>query len=290
MFDQIVKGGIPEFDYKPISRVFTWALADIGTNEARNYLEILAGGDDEIVAGFARKRLDSWEEELARKGRKIPETGYHNWRINIEPYANYQARVPASGRYILAYQAGDNVVLYQAYKPAIAGYAVEHQQFGGSAFSYNRMSWVKPNFLWMMYRCGWAEKENQERVLAIYISKKDWEEVLSQAVFSSYQADVYETETDWKARLSSSEVRLQWDPDHDPYGGKLERKAIQIGMKGAILHRFGTEMIQKIVDVTPFVTTQKLYVDRRDLANLEVPIETVYEAMNKDILPGIGLT
>jgi len=25
----------------------------------------------------------------------------------------------------------------------------------------NRMTWIKPNFLWMMYRSGWASKKNQ---------------------------------------------------------------------------------------------------------------------------------
>ena len=24
----------------------------------------------------------------------------------------------------------------------------------GSRFSMNRMTWIKPSFLWMMYRCG----------------------------------------------------------------------------------------------------------------------------------------
>ena len=37
------------------------------------------------------------------------------------------------------------------------------------------MSWIKPNFLWMMYRCGWAAKENQKSVLAISINKTDFD-------------------------------------------------------------------------------------------------------------------
>ncbi|WP_458785448.1 DUF4291 family protein [Vallitalea sediminicola] len=28
----------------------------------------------------------------------------------------------------------------------------------GSSFKLNRMTWVKPSFLWMMYRSGWAKK------------------------------------------------------------------------------------------------------------------------------------
>lgn len=206
-----------------------------------------------------------------------------------EPYPDYKARVPQTGRHIIAYQTDEDIVLYQAYKPEIADYAVANQRLGGPAFSYNRMSWVKPNFLWMMYRCGWAEKENQERVLAIYISKDDWEDILSNAVFSSFQADVYGTKEAWKSRLAASPVRLQWDPDHDSYGVKVERKAIQIGMKGEVLRRFGTEMICKIVDVTDYVKQQKLIVNRRDLNALQIPRETVYEVRRSAIRATIGL-
>ena len=49
-------------------------------------------------------------------------------------------------------------------------------------FSYSRMSWIKTNFLWMMYRCGWATKRNQERVLAIRITRQGFEEILSKAL------------------------------------------------------------------------------------------------------------
>src|ERR1051326_6100358 len=101
------------------------------------------------------------------------------------------------------------------------------------------MSWIKPNFLWMMYRCGWASKENQERVLAIWITKKDFESILEQAVFSSFQPTYYTSHEQWKEALEQKEVRLQWDPDHDPYGGKLTRRAIQLGMKGKMLEDFG---------------------------------------------------
>jgi hypothetical protein len=37
------------------------------------------------------------------------------------------------------------------------------------------MTWIKPSFLWMMYRCGWATKPGQERVLAIQITREGFE-------------------------------------------------------------------------------------------------------------------
>ena len=58
-------------------------------------------------------------------------------------------------------QNSEGVIVYQAYRPSIGTYAVEHGHFGGE-FSYSRMSWIKTNFLWMMYRSGWGTKPGQE--------------------------------------------------------------------------------------------------------------------------------
>lgn len=82
-------------------------------------------------------------------------------RLLTEPYLEQVQRWPTSGRHILAQFDADTVVVYQAYQPALGHFAAEHGYFGGG-FSLDRMSWVKPNFLWMMFRCGWGTKENQE--------------------------------------------------------------------------------------------------------------------------------
>src|SRR5919206_3744636 len=78
-----------------------------------------------------------------------------------EPYAAQVARWPRAGRHILAQFTDDAVVVYQAYCPAIGHFAARHKFFGG-AFSLNRMSWIKPKFLWMMYRSGWGTKEGED--------------------------------------------------------------------------------------------------------------------------------
>ena len=44
-------------------------------------------------------------------------------------------------------------------------------------------------------------------------------------------------------------VRLQWDPDHSPRGGKLERRAIQLGIRGEALELFHNS-IMCIDDIT----------------------------------------
>jgi len=191
-------------------------------------------------------------------------------------YNDYKTQIPQSGKHILAQQTDDQILVYQAFNHRIANYAVANQCFGGEHYSYNRMSWIKPNFLWMMYRCGWADKEAQKHVLGIWIDKSDFERILSEAVFSSYRADLYETAEMWKADLAAKEVRLQWDPDHDIYGEKQERKAIQLGLKGQILKDFGTQMVRKIIDITDFVKEQKKKIDKNEIDELYVPQEYVY--------------
>ena len=198
-------------------------------------------------------------------------------KLKTIPYPDYERNLPQSGKCILAQLRDENIIVYQAFNPHIADYAVRHQQFGGPHYSFSRMSWIKPNFLWMMYRAGWASKPGQERILAIEIGLDKFEYILSQAVISSYQQDLYETRALWADAVENSEVRLQWDPDHDPYGQKLERRAVQLGMKGQVLKSFATEWIVSIEDITDFVTSQKLFVDANDLANLQVAREQVVQ-------------
>lgn len=198
-------------------------------------------------------------------------------KIKTELYQESLKRLPETGAHILGHQSEDQIVVYQAYKNNIADFAVANQILGGNDFSYNRMSWIKPNFLWMMYRCGWAEKENQERVLALWIKKSDFKGILSKAVFSSFNKLHYDNHEQWRQALNFSDVRLQWDPDHDPYGNKMQRRAIQLGLKDETLENFGKNQIQRIEDITEFVKLQKHILDANQLNKLCVPIETVFD-------------
>ena len=212
-----------------------------------------------------------------------------NFKLITEKYIDTLDILPKSGQHIVAYQHGDYMVVYQAYKPAIAAFAVKNQYLGGSDFSYNRMSWIKPNFLWMMFRCGWASKENQENVLAIWLEKKDFDRLLQEAVFSTYNRDRYNSKEDWQNDLDKKEVRLQWDPDHDPYGSKLTRRAIQIGMKSRTLEAFGRNYIRYIEDITGFVKDQKICVEKRQLETLLIPAERAYKPADDEICKKIGI-
>src|SRR4051812_45654491 len=134
--------------------------------------------------------------------------------LRLESFQAQSARWPASGRHVLAQYDDDSVVVYQAYRPSIGRFAAEHGYFGGE-FSLGRMSWIKPNFLWMMYRCGWATKEGQEVVLAVWLARAAFDEILSLAVPSSFSDRDYPNRDAWQADVARSDVRLQWDPDHD---------------------------------------------------------------------------
>ena len=50
-----------------------------------------------------------------------------------------------------------SIIVYQAYAAPIAEPALAAGRFV-PPFSRDRMTWIKPSFLWMMYRCGWATK------------------------------------------------------------------------------------------------------------------------------------
>jgi hypothetical protein len=210
--------------------------------------------------------------------------------ISTELYSASRKFLPVDGQHIVAHQTETQVVVYQAYNPVIARFAVENQYLGGPGFNYGRMSWIKPNFLWMMYRCGWASKENQERVLALWLAKTDFESILSEAVYSTFTAGNYESAEVWKQELATKNVRLQWDPDHSPYGGKLTRRALQLGLKNATLEQFGKHQVTHIEDVTDFVQQQKVHVDNRQLEQLYVPQERVYRLSNSSLAQIVGLS
>lgn len=211
-------------------------------------------------------------------------------KITTILHKKYIENVPNQGRHILAQQTRDKILVYQAYRNSIADHAIKYQKFGGNDFSYNRMSWIKPNFLWMMYRSGWASKSGQERVLGIWLNKADFDRILENSAMTSFGQTSNLSHEEWKESLDAHPVRVQWDPDHDPHGKKLERKAIQLGIKGPLLEEFGTSMINKIIDLTAFVKDQRVKLENGKDNLLEVPEESPYLPSNSKLRTKIGLT
>jgi Domain of unknown function (DUF4291) len=253
--DQALTQGFDYINYYSgdgvVAKWFSHALMDIGTEEAIAVLKKHAESANEEIQGEMRYRL--------LKNKLIEQVPYESIGLKLINYGEQQAILPTEGNHFIAHEESEILTFYAAFNDAIANYAVANQRFGGHAFSFSRMTWIKPSFMWMMYRSSWATADNQERILALKIKKSDVLKILKEGVLSSFDATKYTDEAAWKQNLAQSGVRIQWDPDHDKHGLKQKRKAIQIGLKGEVLKAFVTEMILEIEDITSFVKAQHLH-------------------------------
>jgi hypothetical protein len=196
-------------------------------------------------------------------------------KLRLAPYMQQMNAWPAAGRHILAQFDDETIVVYHAYRPAIGHFAATHGRFGGE-WSLARMSWVKPNFLWMMYRSGWAEKLDQEVVLAVRLLRRGFDAILAACVPSSFDPTRFASEAEWRSAVARSDVRLQWDPDHDPGGRPVQRRALQLGLRGETLRRYAEEWLVDIEDVTPLVVAERQNARERGYVHLRTPLERVY--------------
>ena len=201
--------------------------------------------------------------------------------LEVAPYLRQLADWPEEGRHILAHYNSDSVIVYQAYKPATGLFAADNGYFGGD-FSYNRMSWIKTNFLWT--------KEGQEVVLAVCLKRESFDILLEKAVHSTFVPEIYGTRDEWQQKIQASDVRLQWDPDHTPDGGKVARRAIQLGLRGKALKAYGRDWIVNIEDISGFVRDQHRAVMNKNLANLIMPKERVYPVTDLSVAGRLGIS
>jgi hypothetical protein len=203
------------------------------------------------------------------------EHGSKRMQLATQRYLEQRENWPKSGRHLLASYDDETINVYQAYSPSIGRFAAERGYFGGE-FNYRRMSWIKPNFLWMMYRSDWGRAVNQEVVLAVRLRRRFFDSILAQAVPSSYTSALFATHEEWKLAVEQSEVRLQWDPDHSPSGEKQERRAIQLGLRGEMLEAYGKREIVEIIDMSAFVAEQRENAVCGRLEELVTPMERAY--------------
>lgn len=170
----------------------------------------------------------------------------------------------------------ETIRVYQAYPEVIAKEAVELQTFG-SHFKMGRMTWIKPSFLWMMYRCGWASKEGQERVLAIDIKKTAFDYIVKNAVLSTHHPETGITMEEWRQRVQNSDIRCQWDPERDIWGNPLEYRSIQLGLRGQAVESYVKDWIVGIEDITYYV--KELDAMRKDGEDIteRLPKEQIYD-------------
>jgi hypothetical protein len=134
------------------------------------------------------------------------------------------------------------IVVYQAYSPAVAEAALRAGRFV-APFSFNRMTWIKPSFRWLMHRSNWAREPGQERILAVRITREGWESALSQAVLT----------TSTSASIAGAPVHVQWDPERSVRGAALNHYSIQVGIGRGLIRPFVDAWIVELTDLTPSV-------------------------------------
>jgi hypothetical protein len=183
----------------------------------------------------------------------------------------------AAEREIRADYDRDTMAIYQAYCPAIADAAREAGKFV-SPFSFHRMTWIKPSFLWLMHRSNWGQKSGQERILCVRVKRSGWEKALSLAVLTSFVPKVFANPDEWAERFEAAQIHLQWDPERSLRGAGLPYYSIQVGLSRHIIREYVDEWVVGIEDITPRV--RKIYdllqSGQADKAKRLLPPERVY--------------
>ncbi|WNG58962.1 DUF4291 domain-containing protein [Archangium gephyra] len=170
-----------------------------------------------------------------------------------------------------------SIVVYQAYPDAIADVALERQRFG-PPFSLNRMTWIKPSFLWLMERSNWGLKSGQERILAVRLRREGWEAALELGVLTGFEPGAHGTSQQWDRDFQRAPVHIQWDPERSLRGQSLPHDSLQVGLGRTVIGRYVEEWILSIEDLTERVRKIRKLLDagRAEQATRQLPRESVY--------------
>jgi len=188
-------------------------------------------------------------------------------------------------RRVLAHYDDKTITVYQAYRDEIADGALRDGTFS-EGFTLTRMTWIKPSFGWMLYRAGYGCKEGQERILRIRIAREGFESILANAALSHFDSDFYESRDAWQQRLAQTSNRVQWDPDRNLRLGRLEHRAIQVGIHGKDVRSYVNDWIVGIEDVTQLAHEVEAVAKSRATNYPPVPKEREYpipESLRRDI-------
>ncbi|UZR96154.1 DUF4291 domain-containing protein [Chondrinema litorale] len=183
----------------------------------------------------------------------------------------------------------NTITVYQAYNKTIALPAIKNNRFE-KPFSFNRMTWIKPSYLWLMERSNWGLKANQEYILAIKIKRACWEKALSLGVLTHPDKEIYANGIEWESLFNEAKVHIQWDPERTLRGGKLQERSIQVGISRFLIEELNNEWIEEIADYTPL--TRKIHQLKTQGKHKEakrlLPNERVYP-LPQDIEKRIGI-
>ncbi|MEZ4237305.1 MAG: DUF4291 domain-containing protein [Myxococcota bacterium] len=173
----------------------------------------------------------------------------------------------------------DSLVVYQAYDDRIADAALAAGRFV-PPFSFTRMTWVKPSFLWLMARSGWGRKPGQTRILAVRMRLGGWRSALSEAVLTAYEPGVHGDPEAWAEAFAAAPVHVQWDPERSLRGQKLGWRSIQVGISRHRIAAYAEQWVCGLDDLTPRVRKLREHLDagRTDAARRLLPPERPWPA------------
>lgn len=201
-----------------------------------------------------------------------------------------QSRQSIPYRQVRALYTSTTITVYQAYSHEIADRALAVGSLV-APFKLDRMTWIKPSFLWMMYRSGWATKLGQERVLAIAMTREGFEWALAHSTLSHFESSTYASEQEWAEQKQINPVRVQWDPERSLTLSPLSHRTIQVGLAGPAIRFYAERWITAITDITGqlpeirrLVTTGNF-----DAARSLLPDEQAYPLPN-DIKAAVAAT
>ncbi|MFB6822093.1 DUF4291 domain-containing protein [Streptomyces virginiae] len=180
-------------------------------------------------------------------------------------------------RAVRAAHTDTTITVYQAYSPELGLPAARDGRFP-PAWKRERMTWIKPSFLWMMYRCGWGTKDGQQTVLAIEITREGFDRALRDACLSHYVPDVHEDRAAWKESLRAAPARVQWDPERNLRLDPLPYRSLQLGLSGPASRAYADEWTVAIRDVTGTAREIRRLLGAGDEAGARalLPTETPY--------------
>ena len=178
----------------------------------------------------------------------------------------------------------ETIVVYQAYSDQIADPALRNGRFV-EPFSFNRMTWIKPSFLWLMHSSNWAQKSGQERILAIRIRRAGWYSALAKGVLTAFDPRAHRSKDEWADAFASAQVHVQWDPERNMRGAALQHGSIQVGISRDLIREYNEDWITEIKDLSPTVAKMRSLIRSGDVkaAAKHLPPERPYP-----ILPALG--
>jgi len=181
-------------------------------------------------------------------------------------------------RQVRAVYDEESITVYQAFAAEISVPAVRAGTFAHAPFGLDRMTWIKPSFLWMMYRSGWATKPGQEHVLSVRIRRDGFEKALSRAVLSHFEPETYPDHATWETLKTASPVRVQWDPERDLTLQQLPWRSLQLGLSGSIVREYVHDWVIGIDDITDRVREihEAVRLGQVDAARAALPQERPY--------------